>query len=56
MHLQNVPHYTTLQKFFQRLPTAVLQELNKLILMNNQINGEIIDLDESGFANDYADQ
>ena len=56
LHLKKVPHYTTLQKFFQRLPTAVLQELNKQILINHQINGEIIALDGSGFTNDYADK
>ena len=56
LHLKKVPHYTTLQKFFQRLPTSILQELNKQILLNNQIDGEIIALDGSGFTNDYADK
>ncbi len=56
LHLKKVSHYTTLQKFFQRLPTAILQELNKIILLNNEINGEIITLDGSGFTNDYADK
>jgi hypothetical protein len=56
LHLKKVPHYTTLQKFFQRLPTAILKELNKQILMNHQINGDIIALDGSGFTNDYADK
>ena len=56
LHLKKVPHYTTLQKFFQRLPTAILKELNKQILRNHQINGEIIALDGSGFTNDYADK
>ena len=50
LHLKKVPHYTTLQKFFQRLPTAILKELNKQILRNHQINGEIIALDGSGFT------
>ncbi len=56
LHLKKVPHYTTLQKFFQRLPTSILQELNKQILMNNSIDGEIIALDGSGFTNDHADK
>ena len=56
LHLKKVPHYTTLQKFFQRLPTSILQELNKQIILNHQINGEIIALDGSGFTNDYADK
>ena len=33
-----------------------MQELNKQILINHQINGEIIVLDGSGFTNDYADK
>lgn len=56
LHLKKVPHYTTLQKFFQRLLTSILQELNKQILKNNQIDGKIIALDGSGFTNDYADK
>ena len=56
LHLKKIPHYTTLQKFFQRLPTSILQELNKQILLNHEINGEIIALDLSGFTNDYADK
>ncbi len=35
LHLKKVPHYTTLQKFFQRLPTSILQELNKLNTIYN---------------------
>lgn len=56
IHLKNVLHHTTLQNFFQRLPTSILQELNKLILQNYQINGKIIALDRSGFTNDYTDK
>lgn len=56
LHLKKVQHYTTLQKFFKRLPTSILQELNKQILINHQINSEIIALDGSGFTNDYADK
>ena len=33
-----------------------MQELNKQILINHQINGEIIALCGSGFTNDYADK
>lgn len=53
--LKKVLHYTILHKCFQRLPTSILQELNKIIIQNHRINGEIIALDESGFTNDYAD-
>ena len=37
LQLKKVPHYTTLQKFFQRLPTSTLQDLNKQILLNHQL-------------------
>ena len=33
-----------------------MQELNKQIFINHQINGEIIGLDGSGFTNNYADK
>ena len=56
LHLKKVPNYTTLEKFFKRHPTAALQELNKQILMNHQIIGEIIALDGSGSTNEYADK
>ena len=56
LHLKKIPHYTTLQKFFRRLPTSILQEINKQILINHTISGEIIALDGSGFTNDYADK
>lgn len=56
LHLKNVPHYTTLQKFFQRLPTSILKEINKIILTNSKIKSEIIAMDGSGFTNDYADK
>ncbi|MCQ2977320.1 MAG: transposase [archaeon] len=56
MHLKKIPHFTTLQKFFKRLPTAILQEINKIILANSEVNGEIVAMDGSGFTNDYADK
>ena len=56
MHLKKIPHYTTIPKFFKSLPTSILQELNKIILEEQRIIGEIIALDGSGFTNDYADK
>ena len=52
LHLKKVSHYTTLQKFFQRLPTSILQQLNKQILINHHINDKIIALDGSRFIID----
>ena len=56
LHLKKIPHYTTIPKFFKSLPTSILQELNKIILEEQRIIGEIIALDGSGFTNDYADK
>ena len=54
LHLKKVTHNQHPQKFFQRLPTSISQELNKQILINHQINVEIIALNGIGFINDYA--
>jgi transposase len=55
LKLKKVPHHTTIHKFFKRLPSKKSQEINAQILKENEINGEIIALDGSGFTNDYAD-
>ena len=47
-------HLKKFYKFFQRLPTAVLQDLNKQMLINHQINGKIFALYGSRFTNDYT--
>jgi transposase len=56
LKIKKVPHFTTIQKFFKRLPSKKLREINTLILSQNEIEGEIIALDGSGFTNDYADK
>lgn len=56
LKLKKVPHFTTIHKFFKRLPSKKLQEINTLILAQNEILGEIIALDGTGFTNDYADK
>ena len=56
LHIKKAPHYTTLQKFFKRMPTDVLNKINQIILIENEINPEIIALDGSGFTNDHADK
>lgn len=54
--IKRAPHFTTLQKFFKRLPTKILDKINQLILVKNNIKPEIIVLDGSGFTNDHADK
>ena len=56
LRIKKVPHYTTIQKFFQKLPSGTLRKINQLILSQHDISGEIIALDGSGFTNDYADK
>ena len=54
--IKNVPHFTTLQKFFQKLPSSIFKTINQLILRLYPVKGEIIALDGTGFTNDYADK
>ncbi|MDL2247040.1 transposase, partial [Methanobrevibacter sp. OttesenSCG-928-K11] len=56
LRIKKVPHFTTIQKYFKRLSSTKLKEINRLILTQNEIQGEIIALDGSGFTNDYADK
>ena len=56
LKIKRVPHYTTIQKFFKKLPSSTLQEMNKIILSQHTIKGELIALDGTGFTNDYADK
>ena len=56
LRIKKTPHYTTIQKFFQKLPSGTLRKINQLILSQHDISGEIIALDGSGFTNDYADK
>ena len=43
--IKNVPHFTTLQKFFQKLPSSIFKTINQLILTLYPVKGEIIALD-----------
>jgi hypothetical protein len=56
LKIKKVPQFTTIQKFFKRLSSRKLKEINTLILTQNEIQGETIALDGSGFTNDYADK
>lgn len=56
LKIKRVPHFTTIQKFFKKLPSAKLKEINELILSQHKINGDLIALDGTGFTNDNADK
>ena len=43
------PYFTTLQKFFQKLPSSIFKTINQLILTLYPVKGEIIALDGTGF-------
>ncbi len=56
LRIKKVPHFTTIQKFFKRLSSKQIMEINQLIISLNDIKADIIALDGSGFTNDYADK
>ena len=37
LRIKKVPHFTTIQKFFKRLPSKQIKEINQLILSLNDI-------------------
>ena len=54
--IKKAPHFTTIQKFFQKVSETKLKEINKLIINENVEKCELIALDGTGFTNDYADK
>ena len=54
--LKKIPHFTTIQKFFKRIPTKVINDFMDLILSKHELKCEIISMDGTGFTNDYADK
>ena len=56
LRIKKAPHFTTIQKFFQKLSERKLKDINKLILSENVKKCDMIALDGTGFTNDYADK
>ena len=56
LKIKRIPHFTTIQKFFKKLPSTKLKEINKLIISQHKINGKLIALDGTGFTNDNEDK
>ena len=57
LHLDRVPHYTTLHKFLQRIHSLWLTILQKKILSSAYQHGEVVPVaavDSSGFTSAYA--
>ncbi|MBE6505651.1 MAG: hypothetical protein E7Z73_07935 [Methanobrevibacter millerae] len=55
MH-KKAPHYSTLQKFYKRMPTIMFEKITKQLIENLNIKLQIMALDGSGFISDYADK
>ena len=56
LSIKKIPHYSTLQKFFKRMPSDMFEKITKKITAELEINPETIMLDGSGFSSDFADQ
>ena len=56
LHIKRAPHFSTLQKFFRRMPTNISNKINQIILIENEINPKNIALNGSGFSNAPVDK
>ena len=54
--LTRLPHYTAIQKFFQRLSDTQIKYLNDFLLLDHPEKSEMIALDGTGHTSDYADK
>ena len=54
--IKKAPNYSTLQKFFKRLPTNMFERITSLIIAELKIKNGIVALDGSGFTCDSADK
>ena len=56
LKIKRAPDYSTLQKFFKRMPTDMFERITKQIIAHFKIQPELVALDGSGFSSDYADK
>ena len=56
LKIKRAPDYSTLQKFFKRMPTNLFEQITKQIIVHLEIQPESVALDGSGFTSDYADK
>lgn len=54
--IKQAPDYSTLQKFYKRMPTNMFERITNQLIGNLEIEPKIIALDGSGFSSDYADK
>ncbi|WP_162685726.1 transposase [Methanosphaera sp. BMS] len=55
LNLKTIPHYTTIQKFFKKLPVKKLNQINTLLLQQFPLYECYFSLDGTGFTNSYSD-
>ena len=56
LKLKKLPHYSTIQKLFVRIPSQVLSDLKDIIFPINDFNCELVAMDKTGHTSDYADK
>ena len=54
--IKNAPNYSTLQKFYKRMPTDMFERITNQIINNLNIKPKTVALDGSGFTSDNADK
>lgn len=55
LDLKTIPHWTTLQKFYDKLSTDDLRSIDKLILEHFPVEDCMIVMDGTGYTNSYSD-
>ena len=56
LKIKKSPDYSTLQRFFKRMPTDMFERITEIIIDELNIEVEIVALDGSGFSQDTTDQ
>ena len=56
LKIKKSPNYSTLQKFFKKMPTDMFERITEQIIRHLRIKPKLIALDGTGFTNDYADK
>ena len=56
LKIKKAPDYSTIQKFFKRMPTNMFERITEQIIQHLEIKSTTIALDGTGFTNDYADK
>lgn len=55
LNLKKIPHFTTLQKFFKKLETKYIRDIDKILNSFFPPHGCLFELDGSGMTNNYSD-